>query len=55
MANNLGSVKPPNAVATIKKNGVAQATRNGAVIPFYKFFGTGKATIAPPAKWLTRG
>lgn len=54
MANNLGSVKPPSATATVRKNGVAQATRSGAMIPFYKYFKQTKMTVAPPAKWLTR-
>jgi len=54
MANTLGSIKAPSATATIRKNGVAAATKSGAMIPFYRVFGQGKSTPAPPAKWLTR-
>lgn len=54
MANTLGRVRPPTATATVKKNGIAQSARSGAMIPFYNYFGQGKSTIAPPAKWLTR-
>lgn len=56
MGNKAGTIRRPNAIATIRKNQTAVVSQSPAIIPFYKYFKSGNASpsIQPQRNWLTR-
>ena len=56
MGNKPGTIRRPNAIATIQKNQTAVVAQSPAVIPFYRYFRSGNSngSIQPQRNWLTR-